>query len=204
MRESPKAAQAFSDYVALGGSRSLEKLAVSLCLRPGYAKSTPRTLRRLLQRWSAAHGWQARLVAIAEQERAAIVARGIADRQNRVDALNDRWERMRRVVDERAADPEMQSVAGGRTGLLVHKLRVVGTGRNALQVDEYEVDTSLLAEMRATEKQAAQELGQWVEKLAPTDPTGEKEYQDHRAELERRLAGLIAARTETSVSGQPQ
>jgi hypothetical protein len=120
--------------------------------------------RRALDKWIAHPDFKAEVARILDETRAALLSNGILTKQNRLDALNDRHGRMRRVIDERATDPSMGAVAGGATGLLVHRERMIGTGRNAQRVDEYEVDTGLLAEMRATEKQAAQELGEWTEK----------------------------------------
>jgi hypothetical protein len=65
------------------------------------------------------------------------------------------------VIAERAADPDMANVPGGRTGLLVRRVKVIGSGDNAREVCEYEVDTGLLKELRELEKQAAVEAGQW-------------------------------------------
>jgi len=67
-------------------------------------------------------------------------------------------------LPQRAAAVEFAEVPGGTTGLLVHTYKAIGTGEFVEKVDEYAVDTGLLAELRAHEKQAAQELGQWVEK----------------------------------------
>src|SRR5438445_11658046 len=52
---------------------------------------------------------------------------------------------------------DLADIPGGNTGLLVKDYK----GRNA-DVAVYKADTALMAEMRATERQAAQELGQWV------------------------------------------
>jgi hypothetical protein len=41
--------------------------------------------------------------------------------------LQNRWDRMRRVIDERAASPAFADVPGGTTGLLV---RLQGQGRD--------------------------------------------------------------------------
>lgn len=120
--------------------------------------------RDALATWKRHPDFQAAVAGVLDALRAAVLTKGIAAKQNRVDFLNDRHERMRRVIAERATDPKLQAVAGGRTGLLVHRERVIGTGRNAQRVDEYEVDTGLLSELRATEKQAAQELGEWTER----------------------------------------
>ena len=64
---------------------------------------------------------------------------------------------------ERAA--AMADVPGGSTGFLIRQYQ----GAHAMPV--YKVDTgllSLLSELRAIEKQAAEELGQWSEKREPT------------------------------------
>ena len=87
---------------------------------------------------------------------------GIRNPQSRVTALEDRWNRLRTIITERGADPDMQSVPGGKTGLLVVTFKQLGGGENAQIVREYRVDTELLKEIRATEQQAAEELGQWT------------------------------------------
>lgn len=92
----------------------------------------------------------------------ALTAAGIRNPQSRVSALEDRWERMRRVISERAADPEMQDVPGGKTGLLCMTFKQLGSGLTATVVREYKVDTALLYELREHEQQAAEELGQWT------------------------------------------
>src|ERR1700722_5951345 len=49
----------------------------------------------------------------------ALTAAGIRNPQSRVSSLEDRWLKMRQVITERSEDPEMQSIPGGRTGLMV-------------------------------------------------------------------------------------
>lgn len=161
MKETPRARQAFADYLRLGDGRSLEKLAE---VYQGCTVSIPTKQLSRLKRWSQQHGWQARLGEIVEEERQAIVNLGIAEKQNRIDAYNDRWQRMRKVIGERAKDPEVQEVPGGKTGLIVHNVKGVGKGDDFQLIDLYEVDTGLLKELRAHEEQAAKELGQWTEK----------------------------------------
>lgn len=58
----------------------------------------------------------------------------------------------------------MKDVPGGNTGLLVRTTKGIGSGDTFQIVDEYAVDTGLLRELREHEKQAAQELGQWIDK----------------------------------------
>ena len=110
--------------------------------------------------WQQVPAFQERITRHIEEYRERIVAEGIANRQNRINALNDRWHRMRTVIDERSDELDGR-VAGGGTGLLARQIKLSTTG---VQVEEFVVDTGLLREMRETEKQAAQELGQWTEK----------------------------------------
>jgi len=122
--------------------------------------------RRHLYRWRHHPVFIERVTQIAQGYVDALKDRGIAERQNRVDALNDRWRRLQTVIDERAED--MATVPGGSTGLLVRQTKTVGTGPQAQIIDEYAVDTGLLRELRAHEEQAAKELGQWIEKQDTT------------------------------------
>jgi hypothetical protein len=71
--------------------------------------------------------------------------------------------RMRQVITERTASPEFADVPGGTTGLLTKTY----VGKDAI-MPVYRVETRILAELRAREKQFAEELGQWSEKREPT------------------------------------
>ena len=70
---------------------------------------------------------------------------------------------MRRVIEQRAASPDFAKVPGGTTGLLCRDLKCKDT-------PVYKVDTGLLAELRAHEQQAAQELSQWQTRSAVEEP----------------------------------
>ena len=87
---------------------------------------------------------------------AGVIALEISSRNARVQALQDRWDRLRRVITERAAAPEFADVPGGSTGLLC----VTYVGKDADR-PVYRVDTAILAELRSHERQAAEELEQW-------------------------------------------
>lgn len=110
-------------------------------------------------RWNQRPEFLAIVAERRELLRAKLRENGVSVRLDRIRALQDRWIRLRRIIEARAADPTMQKAAGGDTGLLVRKF--VSVGRKTVR--QYEVDTGLLAEMRAIEKQAAQELGEWEE-----------------------------------------
>lgn len=68
------------------------------------------------------------------------------------------------MIEQRAADPTMAEAPGGDTGLMVRSIKVVGNGEDAEAINLYSVDTALMAEIRNTLKQAAQEVGGWSEK----------------------------------------
>lgn len=129
---------------------------------------------RSLYSWRDTPEFAAYVEELRSEFRQYIRRRGIAILERRVDAQNDRWMRMQRVIAERAADPAMAEVAGGTTGLLVRQLKSLGSGENATIVEEFEVDVGLLKEIREVEKQAAQELGQWTEKV---EATGSGSYE---------------------------
>jgi transcriptional regulator with XRE-family HTH domain len=119
--------------------------------------------RQSLARWKR----DATFLELVAEERtrqiAAIRAKGVAFKQNRIDAYNRRWQLLHDVIDERAE--EMQDdAAGGKTGLLVRQVKSIGFGPNNHTVEEYAVDTGLLKEIRELEKQAAIEMGEWSEK----------------------------------------
>jgi hypothetical protein len=112
---------------------------------------------------------------------------GIADVRQRIRSLDERWKKMLRVIAERAKDPVMEKAAGGRTGLLVHRRRVIGQGDNSMMVDEYEVDAGLLHELLETEHQAAREMGDWVSKHEDvTDYDGQLDDWTEEELLEQR------------------
>lgn len=98
--------------------------------------------------------------------------RGIADQHRRVKAQNDRWNRLQRIVEARADDPDMADVPGGNTGLIVKTVKIRSLGEGDVEKTiEAEVDVGLLKEMREHEKLTAQELGQWVERASVEQTT---------------------------------
>lgn len=116
---------------------------------------------RTLERWHAVPEFQAEIDRLKREIVEAVKAEGIANRQNRINAHNDLDRRFWQIVTERAADPLLADVPGGKTGLIVRQLKQVGAGRDAQMVEEYAVDTGLERAIRANMQQAAQELGQW-------------------------------------------
>jgi len=93
----------------------------------------------------------------------------ITERDERLKADQERWGGMREVIQARKTGDYSRAL---KTGLLVRRERVIGTGKNAERIEEYEVDTGLLDTMAALEKQVAIETRQWTEKQN-VDVTGQ-------------------------------
>jgi hypothetical protein len=117
-----------------------------------------------------------RVAQIQAELSAGTVALEISSRNARVRALQDRWDRMRQLIEQRAASPDFAKVPGGTTGLLCRDLRCKDT-------PVYKLDTGLLAELRAHEQQAALELSQWQTKTV----------QEERKTLDATPAALALA-----------
>ncbi len=165
--------------------------------------------RRTIDRWKTHPDFLARVDELIEAFRRTSERVAIAQRGRRVAALNDRWHRMRRVIEERAASEDMQGIPGGETGLLVHQVKGIGRGENFQVVHEYVVDDGLLGELRAHERQAAQELDQWTERhdVDVRDQRSGEELERKLAQLAARLCGVggeAAAGAETGVPGEPE
>jgi transposase-like protein len=133
---------------------------------------------RTLYEWRRVPEFAARVDEIIEDIKASLRRRKVSHVEQRVARLNRDWLRLQKVFEERAADPAMKGVPGGETGLLVHTVKGVGKGDDFQLIDQYEVDAGALRELREIEKQAAQELGQWVEKKELAESTLSKQLGD--------------------------
>ena len=116
---------------------------------------------------------------VAEHVAEKIIAVSIASRNDRLAAADRRWKLMEQLMAARAAemaeiaktDPK-KIAAGASTGLLVKRIKAVGSGANFKLGYEYEFDAALFREMRELEKQAAQDVGDWTEKRQVTGKDG--------------------------------
>jgi hypothetical protein len=118
-----------------------------------------------LAKWKVFPQFSERVKSLTGDIRRAVRSHGISVIENRVIGLQRRRDKMLKIIEERGESPEMQDVPGGKSGMLVHNVKSVGSGAEAERVDLYEFDASLLKELREHEKQAAQELGQWEDKI---------------------------------------
>lgn len=142
--------------------------------RNGLPSSWLRAVNRY--RWrERADAWDEYEIERDRQEHEALRQRGIADRQNRLDALNDIFNRMKAVIDARAASPLFAAFPGGSTGLLALRpvlLKVykdAGDGaltptRESMLVYDARVDVALLRQMLDYLKHVAIEVGDWNER----------------------------------------
>jgi len=166
----------FCHFVARGEN------ATSSYISAGYSENGARGAACKLQ----AHASIAeRITELQAAISKSLVVQAITIKEARLRAVNDRWLKLQQVIAERASDPNMQEIPGGKTGLLAHDQKGVGAGAAAEVIDVYEVDTGLLKELREHEVQAAKELGQWSEKAEITGPDGGPiETKQHGIDLE--------------------
>ncbi len=151
--------------------------------------------RQTLQVWKKRPEFGARVRELLKAMAEAVKGRGIAERENRVAALNQRWEKLHEVMAARSK--EIREVPSGDTGLLIRDLKLVKAymvvdgdgesgerrdeeelvpGRRMVQVAEYPIDLGLLKELRDLERQAAMEMGQWEEKSRVEETVLVREY----------------------------
>lgn len=149
--------------------------------------------RSTIYLWLANTEFIAKVQECRDELEEAVRSSWIAQKAQRVRRLSNRLQRMQQIVEERGADPAMQDVPGGKSGLLVHQVKAVGQGEDYQLIDLYALDAGLLREMRDHEKQAAVELGQWTEKVAPVSPDGQSSYDGlTKSELVEAILARIA------------
>jgi len=127
---------------------------------------------------------------IAAKAAASLERKGITEKANRLRDYDELRNRSFQVIRERGETPLMAMVPGGESGLLVR-------GEFGYAFDGVLVDAVLKAD-----KQAAIEMGQWVEKRQSEDKltvTG----GDELAALERSITRLAAAGLAKRGAGEP-
>jgi hypothetical protein len=139
---------------------------------------------RTVFNWRCHPEFKARVRQIIEAFADASLDMAIAQKARRVASLNEQWLAMHEVIRQRAADPGLQSVPGGNTGLL----KLLPSGGAIF-------DDRLLKSMLEHGRQAAEELGQRIEK-------GEYDLSD--AELLSRTEAVKAADAEARPASAPK
>lgn len=120
--------------------------------------------RTTLHRWKLKPDFQDKVIEIAADIGKKLKRAGIRRRENRLKNLQDRVDRMYKVIHERGKDSTHKDIPGWKSGILVHQVKGVGKGEDFQLIDLFAVDTGLLKELREHEKQAAIEVGEWTEK----------------------------------------
>jgi len=124
--------------------------------------------RAAFAKWKVVPEFKARVEQIVAESAEALKGAGIRDKENRLNNLQRRIDKMHALIDARAAKmAETKEIEGGETGLLVRdykgKMAFNDDGKLEMQA-VYKFDAALMRELREHEKQAAIELAQWTEK----------------------------------------
>ncbi len=125
--------------------------------------------RRTLARWKGDRKFIARVERITTAYADSVLRHGLARKTRRLAVLNDLHEKMLQVITERAGDPELAEVPGGKTGLVTKTLKGIGKGDDFQVVEVYQVDIGTIGKICDVQKQAAEELGQWVKRSETVD-----------------------------------
>ena len=94
----------------------------------------------------------------------------LAHKTKRLSFLQRDHDLLERLRQARGAD--MTEAPGGETGLLVRRIKSIGSGELQEKVIEYELDPVMLRERRRIEEQAARELGQLGPEASKGSQTG--------------------------------
>lgn len=143
--------------------------------------------RQCIAKWRSQAEFRLRVARIINEATARAHAEGVMTVAGRVQRYKDRLDALDRIVTERAADPALANVPGGKTGfvylepMLVKVYDTSGqfteqmaaldtppeqltSAKRDILVHVAKVDLATMSEMRQIEKQAAQDQGQWSEK----------------------------------------
>lgn len=172
--------------------------AEEMCLLLAEDRLTDRAIAKkidvaysTLALWKKKPECRARIALYRGEMAAQIFKTGLANRETRVAALADRWQRMHGLMEARAeeyaTDPE---ATGGDTGLIVRTVKVTPKGD---KIVEFAFDSALFKEMRETEKQAAIELGQWTEKRANLNLNVDAESNQFTEEQTEAIRAFLTA-----------
>lgn len=160
MRESPRAAQAWADYLALGPGRSLEQLLKEYQSRTG---SVPTRQLSRLKRWSTDGQWQARLQALADQAAAEAAAQELAYRRAILEEGFGLAHERVKAMKALAGTLLDELTTGGR--LWVEDVKQVGGGERARFVDIERFNSAELEQLRGLWDDIAKEKGERAKKV---------------------------------------
>lgn len=121
--------------------------------------------RRSLERWKNEPEFDARVSQIADELCARAKKFAIARVEGRMIVRQEMENKLLTVFAERAqeAAETNSDVPGLRTGLVCKTLKGIGKGEDFQVVEEYEVDTGSIRELRGLHEDAAKDMGQLEE-----------------------------------------
>lgn len=130
-----------------------------------------------LKMWMASKGeFVKRVDHYIEQWAKRFMTQGIAAKHNRCRILQEMSDKMLEVVRQRQAKYTGFKSPGVDTGIMVRTVKAVGHGAKTKIVRGWDVDHSLIREIRETSKMMAQEVGDWSEKTENTNTVLVREY----------------------------
>jgi len=148
--------------------------------------------RMTLGRWKKKPAFAARVDEISAEICEKALKEGISRREKRLAVQNDTHNKLLVVIQERAKDPELQTVPGGKTGLVCKTVKGIGKGDDFRVVEQYATDTDTIKAILSIHEQTAKELGQVVERHEVAEVNKYQFKTD--AELEAELMQLLAKR----------
>ena len=142
--------------------------ATAAYIRAGYSKNgAAQSAQRLLKNV----GIQARRAALEERLVGTFVGGQIAERDHRLAVYQNSLDRLLALIDERAVAYEHVK-PGGATGLLIRRVRMIGTGKNTTRIEEYTFDRAVVTEIFKCLKLVAMEVGDWGKASPITEDRG--------------------------------
>lgn len=126
--------------------------------------------QRTLERWKHQPAFRAHVQTIIDGVQAQTAAEGIANKLNRIQVLQEDFDRLETVRVERGEDGNISHLPGASTGFVVRSWKQVGGGFTAKVVEEHGLDPLLINQRRGILRDVAREKGELSEKL---DVSGE-------------------------------
>jgi len=150
--------------------------------------------RKTLFVWKKKPGFAARVEEIAVLLSEQALKQGISRRERRLAVQNETHNKLLTVIAERAKDAELQTVPGGKTGLVIKTVKGIGKGEDFRVVEQYQTDTDTIKAILAIHEQTAKELGQVVERVEIEEKDKYASMTDDQ--LQARLLELLGKRSE--------
>jgi hypothetical protein len=129
--------------------------------------------RHALANWKRREDFRTEVERVRTLVRDEVLREGIARKANRIRALDDLFHRIEQIIEERAADPAMQNIPGGKTGLVKRTVKSIGFGASATIIEKFEFDAAVSKQYLAVLEQAAKEMGGKFEEAKPNGGPGD-------------------------------